>query len=256
MNWQSEGEPADGTSRDTAAPQEASSPDEGAQEPAAGAGDAREAPEHESPPEQGEAAGEEEDLAARYQRLSVDYQALSDEHQRLQESHRQLRDSMLRLQADFDNYRRRTREEAARLGQEGAHKVIVDLLPVVDNLERALQAAEAESGGNPSEGAGAAAVESIRSGVAMILQQLRRVLENYGVEPVPGVGEPFDPRWHEAVAREEPEAGEGSGGDGREAPSDGPLVVVEEFQKGYRAGDKVLRASMVKVGMERKVQPG
>lgn len=283
MNWQTEGDPAGGTRREAAAPENSypkeagdgsrpegaagPSPEEPARlrsderepavgEPATGdftvrepagedaaAQDGREAPPDEEAPE---------DVAALYQRLSADYQALVDEHQRLKESYRQLRESMLRLQADFDNYRRRTREEAGRLSQEGAHKVIVDILPVVDNLERALKAAEAESHAHAlKEGYAASAVEGIRSGVAMVLQQLQRVLESYGVQPVPGVGEPFDPRWHEAVAREEPEEGSGD-----PDPPDGPLVVVEEFQKGYRAGDKLLRASMVKVGVDRKVQPG
>src|SRR5690606_6127866 len=172
-----------------------------------------------------------EELAAERDRLADENGRLRHERDQLAAALQQLRDAHVRLQADFDNFRRRTREEEARRKLEAAEQVLRDVLPVVDNMERALQAARGD-GSAPPEGA----LEGIRSGVELILQQLRGVLEKHGVTPAPGVGEPFDPRWHHAVAQEtaaeRSEAAEGGAGEAS-ASEDAPLVVVEEFQKGY-----------------------
>lgn len=180
-----------------------------------------------------------EELAAERDRLANENGQLRNERDQLAAALQQLRDAHVRLRADFDNFRRRTREEEARRRLEATEQVLRDVLPVVDNMERALQAAQGD-GSAPSEGA----LEGIRSGVELILQQLRGVLEKHGVTPAPGVGEPFDPRWHHAVAQETAEErSEAEGG-----AEDAPLVVVEEFQKGYILGGRAIRPSLVKVG--------
>lgn len=168
-------------------------------------------------------------LLASHQELVEAHQQLSEQHQGLSEAYQKLRDAYARLQADYDNFRRRTREEEARRKQEAAEDLITELLPVLDNMQRAVDAAE--SAGSVGDG--------IRSGVQLIMQQLNAVMEKRGVRVVPGVGEPFDPRWHHAVAQEE---GAADGG------PDAVLVVVEQFQRGYMLGDKVLRPSLVQVG--------
>lgn len=219
----------------------------------AGAPEDAEAAETSAAGEAADTAGAEEPAEPTVEELVAERDRLADENGRLRQERdqlaaalQQLRDAHVRLQADFDNFRRRTREEEARRKLEAAEQVLRDVLPVVDNMERALQAARGD-GSAPPEGA----LEGIRSGVELILQQLRGVLEKHGVTPAPGVGEPFDPRWHHAVAQEtaaeRSEAAEGGAGEAS-ASEDAPLVVVEEFQKGYILGGRVIRPSLVKVG--------
>ncbi|RAP76739.1 nucleotide exchange factor GrpE [Paenibacillus montanisoli] len=129
----------------------------------------------------------------------------------------------LRAQADFDNFRRRTMKEKEELAQYASMKLIGQLLPVVDNFGRALEAAK--SGGD---------VESFSKGVDMIFRQLEQVLEAEGLKAMDAVGQPFNPDFHQAIMQvESDEHGEG--------------IVVEEVQKGYVLKDKVLRPAMVKV---------
>lgn len=136
-----------------------------------------------------------------------------------------LRQQWLRLQADFDNFRRRTRQEREELQAFATRRLLGDLLPVVDNLDRALLAFQTGDG----------QADTLHAGVEMVHRQLLSLLENYDVTPMTTVGEPFDPAVHEAVLQE---------------PADDdrpPGVVAEELQKGYRIGDRVLRPAMVKV---------
>ena len=139
-----------------------------------------------------------------------------------QREREELYDRLLRLQAEFDNYRKRTRRELEESKAKGAEELVVQLLPVIDNLERAIQAAES--------GAASGMVE----GVKMIHKQFLSVLEGIGVVPIAAVGAPFDPALHEAVAYEE-----------SDAYPDG--VVMEEIVKGYALGGRALRPSVVKV---------
>jgi molecular chaperone GrpE len=132
-------------------------------------------------------------------------------------------DGWQRARAEFANFRRRTeaeREEGRSRSNEG---LLLKLLPIVDDFERAFQTV-------PPELKGVAWVD----GVAMILQKLRTLLESENVTPIECVGEPFDPQYHAAVMRE----------DTTEYP-DG--AVIEEMQRGYLLGERVLRPSMVKV---------
>jgi molecular chaperone GrpE len=139
--------------------------------------------------------------------------ALADEnHQRF-----------LRAQADFDNFRRRSRQEKEEFAKYASLKLIEQLLPVVDNFERALAAARDIT--DP---------DALQKGVDMIFRQLGQILEQEGLKPIDAVGQPFNPEYHQAIMQvESAEHEEG--------------IVVEEIQKGYYLKDKVLRPTMVKV---------
>jgi molecular chaperone GrpE len=128
-----------------------------------------------------------------------------------------------RSQADFVNFRRRVDQERSELLKLAESGLILDLLPVVDDLERALV-------GLPPELQGLTWVE----GILLIERKLKSVLEAHGVKPIEALGKEFDPREHEAVMRD---------GDPDEA-----TTVVSELQRGYRMHDRVLRPAMVKVG--------
>lgn len=133
----------------------------------------------------------------------------------------QLKDQMLRLRADFDNYRKRTARESERLRKTAAEDLIRDLLPVVDNLERALSHA-----GEPAE--------ALAQGVEMVLKQLCDILAARGVEPIPAEGAPFDPNVHEALSHQASDR----------HPAD---AVMTEWMRGYRIGETVLRPAKVVV---------
>lgn len=129
---------------------------------------------------------------------------------------------LLRLQADFENYRRRVQREREELALFANQKLLLSLLPVLDNLERALGTPVAEGD------------EKLRQGVELTARSFREILLREGVEAIAAVGQPFDPNLHEAVMTiESAEHPEGT--------------VVAEFQKGYRLGDRVIRPSMVQV---------
>ena len=142
----------------------------------------------------------------------------------LEQENDELNKRLLRLQADFDNYRKRSRAEKQEMVDYATFELIRRLLPVIDNLDRACLAAE----DNP---------EGLFDGVSMIARQLKELLEKEGLQAIDCKGEPFDPQCHEAVVCEE------SG----EYP---PNTVVDELQKGYKVKDRVLRPSMVKVAVD------
>jgi molecular chaperone GrpE len=134
-----------------------------------------------------------------------------------------LNDKYLRLAAEFDNYKRlaqRDQRDQIRFGNE---QLLKELLPVVDNLERAIKAAK--DGGSGS---------SLVQGVDLTLKQLNGALGKFGVQSIPTVGQPFDPSGHQAVASV-PSA---------QVPE---RHVVDEFQRGYRLHDRILRPAMVTV---------
>lgn len=131
------------------------------------------------------------------------------------------RDQLLRTMADYDNYRKRLARENERTRKLAAEAIVRDLLPVLDNLERAVDHAETEAG-------------PLTEGVRMVLEQFRAVLEKHGLKQIPALNEPFDPNVHEAVMQAESE----------ELPPD---HVVQEFEKGYRLGDYILRPAKVVV---------
>lgn len=133
------------------------------------------------------------------------------------------RENLLRALADFDNYRRRTRAELEQSRKFGIEDFVIRLLPILDNFERAIKTAEEIED-----------FDALHGGVVLILRQLRDVLEKEGIKPIEAEGQQFDPVLHEAVMREDTD----------EYPDNS---IIEEFQKGYILGDKVIRPSMVKV---------
>ncbi len=131
----------------------------------------------------------------------------------------ELNDKYLRLVAEYDNYRKRTAKEKEAIYPEAKVSVISSFLPVLDNLERALQSV----GDDP-----------VYEGVKMISKQFVETLKAAGVEEIPALGEKFDPNFHNAVMHVDDE-------------NFGENEIVEEFQKGYKMGERIIRYSMVKV---------
>lgn len=146
-----------------------------------------------------------------------------DELDRAQAHAEEQTQRLLRAQADFDNLRRRTQKEKEDLAKYASAQLITELIPVIDNFERAM----ATKPDHPE-------LESFSKGVDMIFRQMSDVLKNAGLTTMETVGQPFNPEFHQAVMQvESDEYEEGT--------------VVEELQKGYVLKDKVLRPAMVKV---------
>ena len=135
----------------------------------------------------------------------------------------ELTDKVKRQLAEFENFRNRTEKEKSQMYMVGARDVIEKLLPVVDNFERGLKSIPEDQKDGP-----------VASGMEMIYKQLITVLTDLGVTPIEAVGQEFDPNLHNAVMHAEDEGL-------------GENIVAEEFQKGYKYKDTVLRHSMVKV---------
>ena len=135
----------------------------------------------------------------------------------------ELTDKLKRQLAEFENFRNRTDKEKSQMYTVGAKDVIEKILPVIDNFERGLKSIPEDQKGGP-----------VASGMEMIYKQLITVLADLGVTPIEAVGQEFDPNLHNAVMHAEDEGL-------------GENIVAEEFQKGYKYKDTVLRHSMVKV---------
>ncbi len=154
--------------------------------------------------------------------------AAGELERQLEEQNRQLaqmKDSYLRLMAEYENFRKRSRSEKEALYEQSVTDVVTLWLPVLDNLARARSACETVGGAD---------VESVVSGLALVERQIEEVLGRLGVEPIAALGETFDPERHEAVLHVE---------DGEAGPSE----VVEVLQEGYRRGERVIRFATVKV---------
>jgi molecular chaperone GrpE len=132
-------------------------------------------------------------------------------------------DLLLRKTAEFDNFRKRIERERQAVNEAATADLISDLLPIIDDLERALQAEAVDEG-----------AQRYRRGVELIHQQLLDVLRKRGVRPIEALGADFDPYYHQAVVHEA-------------APGKRDGEVIEEFRRGYMLGDRLLRPSMVKV---------
>ena len=133
-----------------------------------------------------------------------------------------LQDRLLRTAAEFDNYRKRIERERRDQADTAVADALEELLPIIDNLELALGS---PAGSDP---------EVYRKGVELIHRQMGELVRKRGVKPIPTVGTPFDPRFHQAVVHEvSAEHDEGE--------------VMEELRRGYMLGDRLLRAALVKV---------
>ncbi len=149
-------------------------------------------------------------------------EAVVDAAQVLEELKNEFDNRYKRLQADFDNFRRRTNQEKEQLSGFVKGNVLADLLPVLDNFERAVQ--------SPAEGD----AKTFLDGFVMIHQNLMATLQKHGLAPIEAVGQPFDPNLHQAIMRVETD----------EYPED---TVVEVLQTGYTVDGRCIRPTMVKV---------
>ena len=145
------------------------------------------------------------------------------------EENRQLKDRYMRTLADFENYRKRADREKSEFFKYALAGVLKDLIPILDNFDRALEHA--------GEG------DEFHKGVALIYKQMWDVLQRHGLRPIEQAGVPFDPKIHEAVIREE-------------NPSVPSQTVVAVLQKGYFLHDRLLRPAMVKVAVGGPEQQG
>jgi len=150
------------------------------------------------------------------------------ELKRIEAENAELKDLVARRQADFENYRKRVERERSETYNRVVADVAAKLLPVVDNLKRALEAEASVKAAESDE------FRHFLSGVDLINKQLNGVLDALGIKPVAAVGEQFDPHVHEAVVTE---------------PTDdyAPDTVMQELVTGYRIGDKLIRPALVKV---------
>ena len=144
---------------------------------------------------------------------------LKDENKRLNNEAEALKERLLRLTAEYDNYRKRTSKEKEGIYTDACTDVLKEMIPVLDNLERAISV----------EGS----VEDIKKGIEMTIKGFQTSFEKLGVEEIDASGE-FDPNYHQAVMHIEDE-------------SLGANSIAEVFQKGYKRGDKVIRYTVVKV---------
>ena len=172
-----------------------------------------------------EIAADAQRAAQERDRLQNELDSVSDQIEAAKQQAAEANDRFLRLQADWDNYRRRTAQERLDERQRATEKLVVDLLPVIDDLERAI-----EHAGNLTDPAAKQFVE----GVSAVCNKLVSVLNKEGVEVVNPVGEAFDPLSHQAVSQiEDTEAYD--------------ETVAQVYQKGYRMGGKDIRTAMVVV---------
>ncbi|WAA13934.1 nucleotide exchange factor GrpE [Fervidibacillus halotolerans] len=148
---------------------------------------------------------------------------LEEQIEKLKKELNEKEDRLLRVQADFDNYRKRMKNEIANLEKYRSQALATDLLTSVDNFERALNTEV-----NTEEG------KSLLEGMEMIYRGILETFKNHGIEQIDSVGKPFDPHYHHAVMQGNDENYEKN-------------VVIEEFQKGYILKDRVIRPAMVKV---------
>jgi molecular chaperone GrpE len=137
-----------------------------------------------------------------------------------------LMDQMMRLQADFANYKKRTSREKAEIAAYTTEGLLKKLLPIIDNLERALAATENEDGS-----------KELATGIQMVYKELMKTLKDEGLKEIEAEGKPFDPKYHHGVAI------------GNEEDVD-DQVVLDVFQKGYMYKDKVIRAAMVRINQK------
>lgn len=172
-----------------------------------------------------EIAADAKRAAQERDRLQNELDSVSDQIESAKQQAAEANDRFLRLQADWDNYRRRTAQERLDERQRATEKLVVDLLPVIDDLERAIEHAD-----NLTDPAAKQFVE----GVSAVCNKLVSVLNKEGVEVVNPVGEAFDPLSHQAVSQiEDTEAYD--------------ETVAQVYQKGYRMGGKDIRTAMVVV---------
>jgi len=169
----------------------------------------------EGPPE------EEEQTQQEHKQQTIDeIEELKQKLQQKEAEAQEYLDIAQRLKAEFENYRKRIEKEKAEMIDYGQETVILELLTIMDNFERAL----ASSGD----------YNSLKEGIELIYRQFKKILDKFGVKEIEAEGQIFDPYKHHAVMQEEVEGKQ-------------PNEIIEVFQKGYYLKDKVIRPSLVKV---------
>ena len=176
----------------------------------------QEAEERETPPEQGAQNDAAEDAKAAEAKTEEAAPQPDDCASKLAAEH----DRYLRLAAEYDNYRKRSQRERDSIFNDVRSDTVTKFLPVYDNLVRALEQSTAD--------------EAYRKGIEMIVTQFKDILSRLGVTEIESVGKTFDPALHNAVMHDTDE-------------SQGENIIVQELQKGFKMGDKVIRFAMVKV---------
>lgn len=165
---------------------------------------------------------ENEEVETEAEQETEESTVTNEEVEKLQEEKRQLEERALRLQAEFENFKKRTQREKEAAQKYKAQDLVNDLLPVKDNFDRALDTEVDE------------ASKGFKEGIEMVYKQLTEALTSHGVEEIATVGEEFDPNLHHAVMQANDENYDSN-------------IVVEELQKGYSLKDRVIRPAMVKV---------
>lgn len=167
-------------------------------------------------------ADPEETPGASVEDAGADHSELEKELETLRKEKDDIYQRLLRKQADFDNFRKRSEKEKREFQAYAITEFLLELLPILDNFERALA--------HPDEQSGA----EYRKGVELIYRQFRDLMEKKGLRAIETAGQPFDPNYHEAILREER----------NDLPEN---TILAELQKGYFFRDKLLRPAMVKV---------
>ena len=155
--------------------------------------------------------------------LNEDVQILRDALAKIADERDQAKDQLLRTMADFQNFRKRQEEQRARMQEMATERILMDLLPILDNFERTV--ASIERG---------ATLESVAEGVRAVEKQMKVVLESHGLRRLHVVGEPFDPEHHDAIGIETSEEHEHD-------------TVMDELEPGYKMGDRTVRPARVRV---------
>lgn len=173
-----------------------------------------------------ELAADAKKIGAERDELQKKLSSVEDELDTAKKEATEAKDRLVRLQADWENYRRRTAAERIAERERAAEKLVCNLLPVIDDMERAIEHAGAADGD--------ATMQQFVDGISAVHTKMLSVLAKEGVEPIDPAGEPFEPLSHQAVGRVED----------KEAYDE---TVAQVYQKGYRMGDKVIRSAMVTV---------
>lgn len=168
--------------------------------------------EHESDEDEGETVDFDAILAAKDEEIAA------------------LKDKWLRAVADHENYKKRVKRDIDDAVNRKTQSLLTNFLPTVDNLDRALEIAEPVVAQVPKEVAGN--VEQVAKGLRMVRDEFLSALKKHGIEPVPAVGVPFDPSMHDALQQ-------------IDSPDHAPGVVIREFEKGYKLGDRLMRPARV-----------
>ncbi|TCP32333.1 molecular chaperone GrpE [Scopulibacillus darangshiensis] len=154
---------------------------------------------------------------------TIEAEKSDEEIQKLREEQETLQNRLLRVQADYENFKRRSNEEKIKNRKYGAQNLVEDLLPVVDNFQRGL---DIQTESDETNG--------LKAGLDMVFRQLKDALQKEGVKEIDALGKPFDPNSHQAVMKVESDEFESN-------------TVVEVLQSGYTLNDRVIRPAMVKV---------